>query len=229
MNTIKTAAVLLCLGALSQIGCERLRERPLSAEAEACRAQIGAFRANVGLDDVKMLRERRAICEQTLSLTNTQERIMLFREFVKEFYMIDISKCTVREASYMLGNQNYYSNCEYLAYGLIRAGGSREEAWQSLMTGLEKYRQMCFAFGDENDVSDGFSREAFDRRKVAQRGPKYWKCCLLFCRDHTIRTVIAWDSKDAILHYQRRLQDKFGQWLEPSADGSVTNSAGAKR
>ena len=209
MNTIKTAIVFLCLGGLSLAGCERLREKPLSAEAEACRAQIAAFRANVGLDGAKMLRKRREICEQTLSLTNIEERIVLFREFVKEFYKIDISKCTVREATYMLGNENYYSNCENLAYCLIKSGGSREEAWQSLMTGLEKYRQMCFAYGDENDMSDGFSREAFDRRRVAQWGPKYWKCCLLFCRDHTIRTVIAWDSKDTISQLQRRLQDKF--------------------
>ena len=229
MSTIKMAAVFLCLGSLSLTGCERLRGKPLSAEAKACRARIIAFRANVGLDDVKLKRERDEIGEQTLSLTNAEERIMLFREFVKEFYKIDISKCTVREASYMLGNQNYYSNCEYLAYGLIRAGGSREEAWQSLMTGLEKYRQMCFAYGDGNDMSDGFSREAFDRRKVARWGPKYWKCCLLFCRDHTIRTVIAWDSKDAIRQFQRRLEDKFGQWLEPTADGSGTNAAEAKR
>ena len=227
MNTFKMTVVLLCLSGLSLTGCERLQGKPLSAEAEACRAQIAAFRANVGLDDVKMLRERRAICEQTLSLTNTQERIMLFREFVKEFYKIDISKCTVGEATGML--YNYYLNCEYLAYCLIKSGGSREEAWQSLMTGLEKYRQMCFAYGDENDMSDGFTREAFYRRKVAQWGPKHWKGCLLFCRDHTIRTAIAWDSKDAILHYQRRLQDKYGQWLEPSADGSVTNSTGVKK
>ena len=211
MNTMKKAVVLLCLGGLSLAGCERLREKPLSAEAEACRAQIAAFRAKVGLDDVKMLRERRVICEQTLSLTNAEERIMLFREFVKEFYKVDISKCTVREASYMLGNQNYYSNCEYLAYGLIRAGGSREEAWQSLMTGLEKYRQMCFAYGDENDMSDGMVREAFDRRKVARWGRKSWKGCLLFCRDHTIKSVFGPDNKDTIERLQARLEKKFGK------------------
>ena len=219
---MQVVIILLCLGGLLLTGCERLQGKPLSAEAEACRAQIAAFRANVGLDDVKMLRERRAICEQTLSLTNTQERIMLFREFVKEFYKIDISKCTVGEATGML--YNYYLNCEYLAYCLIKSGGSREEAWQSLMTGLEKYRQMCFAYGDENDMSDGFTREAFYRRKVAQWGPKHWKGCLKICRDRTIKRVFGVDSKDAILHYQRRLQDKYGQWLEPSADGGVTNS-----
>ena len=227
MSTIKMAAVFLCLGNLSLTGCERLRERPLSAEAEACRSRIIAFRANVGLDDVKLERERREICEQTMSLTNKQERIMLFREFVKEFYKIDISKCSVREATGML--YNYYLNCEYLAYSLIKSGGSREEAWQSLMTGLEKYRQMCFAYGDENDMSDGFSREAFDRRKVAQWGPKYWKCCLLFCRDRTIKRVFAGDSGDVMRQFQRRLEDKFGQWLEPTADGSDTNAAEAKR
>ena len=43
-------------------------------------------------------------------------------------------------------------------------------AWQSLMTGLDKYRQLCFAYGDENDLSDGFVRDAFDRRKVARWG-----------------------------------------------------------
>ena len=227
MNTINTAAVLLCLSCFPLTGCEQPHQKPLSAEAEACRAQIAAFRANVALDDAKMLRERRVICEQTLSLTNTQERITLFREFVKEFYKIDISKCTVREATGML--YNYYLNCEYLAYCLIKSGCSRDEAWQVLVAGLEKYRQMCFAYGDENDMSDGFSREAFYRRKVAQWGPKYWKRCLLFCRDRAIKRVFGDDSKDAILHYQRLLQDKYGQWLEPSADGSITNSAGVKR
>ena len=82
MNTIKKAVVLLCLGGLSQSGCERLRERPLSAEAEACWAQIAAFRANVGLNGTKMMYESDTVGEKTLSLTNTQERIMLFREFV---------------------------------------------------------------------------------------------------------------------------------------------------
>lgn len=225
MNTIKKVVVLLCLGGLSQSGCERLREKPLSPEAEACRAQIAAFRSNVGLDGTKMLCERREICELTLSLTNAQERIMLFREFVMEFYKIDISNCTVREATDML--YDYYPNTEYLAYGLIKAGGSTEEAWRSLVTGLEKYRQLCFSFGDENDMSDGTGREAFDRRRIAQWGRKAWKGCLLFCRDHSIKSVFGVDSKDAILHFQRRLQDRYGQWLEPSADKSATNSANA--
>ena len=208
MNAIKKAVVLLCLGGLSLTGCERSCEKALSAEAEACRAQIAAFRENVGLDDVKLKRESNEIGEQTLSLTNAEERIMLFREFVKEFYKIDISKCTVREASYMLGNQNYYSNCEYLAYGLIRAGGSAEEAWQSLMTGLERYRQMCFSYGDENDMSDGFTPDAFYRRKVAKWGREYWQCCLLFCRDHTIKSVFGGD-KETIERLKARLQKKF--------------------
>ena len=207
MNTVKTAAVLLCMGGLLLTGCERLPEKPLSAEAEECRAQIAAFRSDVGLDSVKLLRERRKIGERTLSLTNAQERIMLFREFVKEFYKIDIGNCTVREATDML--YDYYSNSEYLAYGLRRAGGSTEEAWQSLVTGLEKYRQLCFSFGDEDDMSDGNGREAFERRRIARWGRKSWEGCLLFCRDHTIRTVIADGSKDAIHFFQRRLQDKF--------------------
>ena len=207
MNTVKTAAALLCMGGLLLTGCERLPENPLSAEAAACRARISAFRSDVGLNGVKLLRERKEIGEQTLSLTNAQERIMLFREFVKEFYKIDISNCTVREATDML--YDYYSNSEYLAYGLLRAGGSTEEAWQSLVKGLEKYRQLCFSFGDENDMSDGKGREASERRRMARWGRKSWEGCLLFCRDHTIRTVIADDSKDAIHHFQRRLQDKF--------------------
>jgi hypothetical protein len=90
MKQIKMTVVLLCMGGLSLTGCERLNEKPLSAEAEACRARIAAFRANVGLNDVKLRRERTEIGEQTLSLTNAEERIMLFREFVKEFHKIDI-------------------------------------------------------------------------------------------------------------------------------------------
>ena len=110
MNTVKTAAALLCMGGLLLTGCERLPENPLSAEAAACRARISAFRSDVGLNGLKLLRERKEIGEQTLSLTNAQERIMLFREFVKEFYKIDISNCTVREATDML--YDYYSNNE---------------------------------------------------------------------------------------------------------------------
>ena len=207
MNTIGMATVLLCLGCFSLTGCRESHQKHLSAEAEACRARIAAFRANVGLNDTKLFRERKEIGEQTLSLTNAQERIMLFREFVKEFYKIDIGNCTVREATDML--YDYYSNSEYLAYGLRRAGGSTEEAWQSLVTGLEKYRQLCFSFGDEDDMSDGNGREAFERRRIARWGRKSWEGCLLFCRDHTIRTVIADGSKDAIHFFQRRLQDKF--------------------
>ena len=59
---------------------------------------------------------------------------------MNEFYKIDISKCTLGEANCLLGR--YCLMPEYLAYGLLRAGGSTEEAWQSLVTGLEKYRQV---------------------------------------------------------------------------------------
>jgi len=207
MNTVKTAAALLCMIGLSLTGCERLPEKPLSSEAEACRVRIAVFRSNVGLDGVKLLRERREVGEQTLSLTNAQERIMLFREFVKEFYKIDIGNCTDKEASDML--YDYYSNSEYLAYGLLRAGGSTEEAWQSLVTGLGKYRQLCFSFGDENDMSDGNGREASERRRMARWGRKSWKGCLRFCRDHTIKSVFG-DDKDTIERLKRRLQDRFG-------------------
>ena len=206
MNTIKTVIVLLGLSGLSLTGCERSCKKPLSAEAEACKAQIAAFRANVGLDGVKLLRECDKVGEQTLSLTNAQERLELFREFVKEFYEIDISKCTVREAERMFGN--YSLNPEYLAYGLLRAGGNKEEAWQALVTGLEKYRVLCFSYGDENDMSDGYVREAFDRRKVARWGQKSWEGCFRFCRDHTIRSVFGGD-KETIEQFKARLQKKF--------------------
>ena len=215
MSTVKMAVAFLCMGSLSLAGCERSHEKPLSAEAEACRARISVFRSNVGLDCGKLLRERKEIGEQTLSLTNAEERIMLFRAFVKEFYKIDISKCTVREAGYML--DYYYQNTEYLAYGLLRAGGSTEEAWQSLVTGLEKYRQMCFAYGDENDMSDGMGREACYRRKIVQWGRKHWKGCLLFCRDHTIKSVFGPDNKDTIERLQARLEKKFGKIEERRA------------
>lgn len=206
MNTIGMATVLLCLGCFSLTGCRESHQKHLSAEAEACRAQIVAFRSNVGLDGVSLLRACDKVGEQTLSLTNAQERIGLFRELVKEFYMIDISKCTVKEAERMIGN--YCLNPEYLAYGLIRAGGSAEEAWQVLVTGLEKYRVMCISYGDENDMSDGLSREAFDRRKIARWGRKSWKGCLQFCRDHTIRSVFG-EDKETVEKLKLRLKKRF--------------------
>ena len=209
MKMIRTVAVLLCMCGFSLTGCERLHKKSLSAEAEACRAQIAVFRSNISLGDWKIFRDGRKIVEQAIALTNDQERIMLCREFTKEFYRIDISRCTVREAAYML--DEYCLMPEYLAYGLIRAGGSTEEAWRSLVTGLEKYRQLCFSFGDENDMSDGRGREASDRRHVARWGRKSWEGCLLFCRDHTIKSVFGPDNKDTIDRLQARLEKKFGK------------------
>ena len=206
MNTSMTAVVLLCLGVclggFLLAGCEK----PLTPEAVACKARIATFRSVVGFDDVQMLREGRDIVEQALSLTNNQERIAVLREFVDEFYKIDISKCTVKEARSMLGR--YCLMPEYLAYGLIRAGGSKEEAWQALVKGLEKYRVMCFSYGDENDMADGWSREAGDRRHVARWGRKSWMGCLQFCRDHTIKSVFGGD-KETIEQFRVRLQKKF--------------------
>lgn len=209
MKMLRTAAVLLCVCGFSLPGCERLHKKTLSAEAEACQAQITAFRSNISLGDWKMFRDGRKIVEQTIALANDQERIMLCREFAKEFYRIDISRCTVREATYML--DEYCLMPEYLAYGLLRAGVSTEEAWESLVTGLEKYRQLCFSFGDENDMSDGRGREASARRHVARWGRKSWEGCLLFCRDHTIKSVFGPDNKDTIERLQSRLEKKFGK------------------
>ena len=132
---------------------------------------------------------------------------MLFREFVKEFYKIDIGKCTDREATNML--YVHYRISEHLAYGLQRAGCSKEEAWQALLTGIEKYRQICFSFGDENDFSDGRGPKASERRIFALGGRKAWKGCLLFCRDHTIKRVFGVDDKDTIEEFKARLQKKF--------------------
>ena len=208
MKQIKTAVALICLSGLSLTGCERSCEKALSAEAEACRARIVAFRTNVGLNEVKILSESNEIREQTLSLTNAQERIMLFREFVKEFYKIDIGKCTDREATDML--YVHYRISERLAHGLLRAGCSKEEAWQALVTGIEKYRQICFSFGDENDFSDGWNPKASERRIFARGGRKAWKGCLLFCRDHTIKSVFGGDGdKETIEQLKARLQKKF--------------------
>ena len=208
MKQVKTAVAIICLSGLSLTGCERSCEKPFSAEAEACRARIAAFRPNVGLNGAKLVCERKEICEQTLSLTNTYERIVLFREFIKELYKIDISNCTVREATDML--YDYYLIPERQAYGLIRAGGSKEESWQVLVTGLEKYRQLCRSFGDENDMSDGNGNEARERRRMAQWGRKSWEGCLLFCRDHTIKSVFGGDGdKETIEQFNARLQKKF--------------------
>ena len=208
MKLLRTAFVLLCMSSCVAAGCTKCEPQTLSAEAEACRSRIVAFRVDVGFDDVKLLRDGRSIVEQTLSLTNGQERIALLREFVREFYRIDISKCTVKEASCMLGR--YCLMPEYLAYGLIRAGGSKEEAWKVLITGLGKYKSLCFAYGDENDMSDGNGNEARERRRIARWGRKSWKGCLQFCRDHTIKSVFGGDGdKETVEQLKTRLRKKF--------------------
>ena len=95
--------VLLCISSCLAAGCAKCEPQRLSAEAEACREQISTFRARVGLDARLIMREGRQLCDQTLSLTNANERIVLLKEFIKEFYAVEIGKCNIYETSGLIG------------------------------------------------------------------------------------------------------------------------------
>ena len=95
-------------------------------------------------------------------------------------------------------------------FGLIRAGGTDEEAWQAMVKGLENYKRMCLAHGDENDFSDGNGADANERRRIARWAKKTWLGCLEFYEKHTIRTVFSAVSKDAVRRYAERWNKKFG-------------------
>ena len=96
---LRAAFALLCMSSCVAAGCTKCEPQTLSSEAAACKARIATFRSVVGFDDVQMLRDGRDIVEQALSLTNNQERIAVLREFVDEFYKIDISSQLDSESS----------------------------------------------------------------------------------------------------------------------------------
>ena len=205
---MRTTFALLCMSSCLAAGCAEREPQRLSAEAEACREQITAFRMRVGLDARLIMREGRQLCDQTLSLTNTNERITLLKEFIKEFYAVEIDECNIYETSGLIGE--YCRMPQYLAYGLIRAGGTAEEAWQVMVKGLENYKRMCLAHGDENDFSDGNGADANERRRIVRWAKKTWLGCLELYEKHVIRSVFGAVSKDAVRHYTERWNKKFG-------------------
>ena len=208
MKMLRTAFALLCMSCCLVSGRAKREPQRLSPEAEACREQISTFRSRVGLDARLIMREGRQLCDQALSLTNENERVALLREFVKEFYSVEIDKCNIYETSGLIGE--YCRAPKYIAYGLIRAGGTDEEAWQAMVKGLENYRRMCFAHGDENDFSDGYGPYANERRRIVRWAKKTWLGCLEFYEKHSIRPVFGAVFKDSVHHYAERWNKKFG-------------------
>jgi len=199
---------LLCMSSCVAAGCTKCEPQTLSPEAAACREQISTFRTRVGLNARLIKHEGRQLCDQTLALTNANERIALLREFVKEFYAVEIDKCNIYETSGLIGE--YCRAPKYIAYGLIRAGGTDEEAWQAMVKGLENYKRMCLAHGDENDFSDGTSADANERRRIVRWAKKTWLGCLEFYEKHSIRPVFSAVSEDAVRRYTERWNKKFG-------------------
>ena len=208
MKMLRTAFALLCMSSCVAAGCTKCEPQTLSPEAAACREQISTFRTRVGLNARLIKHEGRQLCDQTLALTNANERIALLREFVKEFYAVEIDKCNIYETSGLIGE--YCRMPEYLAYGLIQAGGTDEETWQTMVKGLENYKRMCHAHGDEDDFSDGNGADANERRRIARWAKKTWLGCLEFYEKHAIRTVFSAVSKDAVRRYAERWNKKFG-------------------
>ena len=199
---------LLCISSCLAAGCAKHEPQRLSAEAEACREQISTFRARVGLDARLIMREGRQLCDQTLALSNANERVALLMEFVKEFYAVEIDKCSIYETSLLIGE--YCRAPKYIAYGLIRAGASDEEAWQAMVKGLANYKRMCHAHGDENDFSDGNGADANERRRIVRWAKKTWLGCLEYHEKHSIRPVFSAVSEDAVRRYTERWKEKFG-------------------
>ena len=54
-------------------------------------------------------------------------------------------------------------------------GATELDIWNLISSAFEKYRKVCFSFGDEKDYSDGRSPEARNRRLMARVMPKYWE------------------------------------------------------
>ena len=132
----------------------------------------------------------------------------MLRQFVHEFYAVEIEKCNIQETRRLIGE--YCRAPKYLAYGLIQAGGTAEEAWQVMVKGLENYKRMCLAHGDENDFSDGNGADANERRRIVRWAKKTWLGCLELYEKHAIRPVFGAVSKDAVRHYTERWKEKFG-------------------
>ena len=208
MKIMRTTFVLLCISSCLSTGCVKHDQQRLSLDAEVCRERISTFRVHVGLDAMLLMREGRKLCDQTLALTNANERIVLLREFVNKFYAVEIDKCSIYETSKLIGE--YCRMPKYLAYGLIRAGGTDEEAWQAMIRGLENYKRMCLAHGDEDDLSDGNGADANERRRIVRWAKKTWLGCLEFYEKHSIRPVFGAVSEDAVRRYTERWNKKFG-------------------
>lgn len=149
----------------------------------------------------------RDICQTMQSMTNSEVRVKTLHETANAVASIDFAKFSLREKEGM--SQNFFRVYEQLSYHLIENGVSEQIVGDFIISGFRKYREMCFSFGDEKDMSDGKGREAMERRRMARGMRLAWLNDAGFFEQHSIRTIF-YNHKDAGRRFAERWHREFG-------------------
>ena len=205
---MKTVAIaLIGLVAITMCGCRRHGDEGLytkpnevnwTKEDDAKLQVRNAF---------KLEENMRKFYDQITSISNSVVRSRLFAKLAQAASNIDYENWTMREIESL--PLNFACIYEVLGYGMFMNGATELDIWNLIFPAFEKYRKVCFSFGDEKDYSDGRSPEARNRRLMARAMPKSWELKTAYFEQDAVRLIFRNDPVSAE-KFLERWHQKFG-------------------
>lgn len=149
----------------------------------------------------------RGICNLIQTVPDAQERLNLLLKTAQKVDSMTFSGYSYREMRSM--KREYLLMYEALAYALVENKVEESMVENFILSGFEKYKNMCFTLGGENDMSDGNSRSALERRRMAKTMRLAWMDDAGFFEQRSIRTIF-FNNPKAIERFTKRWLEMFG-------------------
>ena len=205
---MKTVAIaLLGIVAITMCGCRRHGEEELYTKSNEVN-WTKEDEAKLQVRNAFKLEENvRKFYDQITSISNPVARAELFSKLAQATSNIDYEKWPLHEIENL--TLCFCSMYEQLAYGMFMNGATELDIWNLISPAFEKYRKVCFSFGDEKDYSDGRSPEARNRRLMARVMPKSWEEETAHFEQISVG-LIFWNDPDSAEKFLERWHQKFG-------------------
>ena len=204
MNLCARLWLVICLSTVFT-ACDK---KSISSEDEVCREKIELFDKSIQRDKYKFRKKAEEVCGQISMVSNSVERLYLFRRLTEVLLKTSLKECTSSEKESL--ELDYWKVHEYLSYCLVKENAAVEEAWGLIYDGFSKYREMCFSFGKENDYSDGMGRDARKRRGLAKGMRLAWENSTSYFEQRGIDNVFGTRSPEAAKRFLERWHKEFG-------------------
>jgi hypothetical protein len=158
------------------------------------------------------------------AITNTNQRAYAITILRDSVLSMDLSKKSDYQKGCLVGE--YWQILHMLGRSMLECDFPDKEVHYYLITGWSKYRDMCFSFGDENDLKGDSGRVAKMRRMQAKGMRLSYENDLGFFERKLIPLMYRGFPKQKMDEFLEVWHAKFGCRVERSDDGSRTRSQG---